>query len=420
MNWKNISVVYAKELKDTLRDRRTILSMILVPMLAMPALMFGMAVLSIKVLRSARAETPTVMILGGVDSPVVLAKLRELTTVRIVPTTDDYPALITDKKLRAAVRIPDGFDAAVGSENTPEVRIYHYEGEIRSGFAAQALERFFRDQRDARVTETIAARGLPANFVRPFEIRRENVAPPEKVAGNLIGAFVPYIIIILCLTGAMYPAIDLTAGEKERGTMETILCSPVARLDLVLGKFLLVVTAALATVMFAMLSMGLSFIAAGTILGKMIGGGAAGLPAAAAQAGAAGAGAGGGLPLMIDPMGVLAVFGLVIPVSIFFAALLLAIALFAKSYKEAQTYVSPLIFLSIIPAIAALLPGFELNLGLAFVPVLNISLVSKEILSGVYDWTHIGVVFGSMCAYAAAALAFCVAMFRRESVLFRG
>lgn len=406
MNWNSISVVYRKELKDTLRDRRTIISMIVVPMIVMPAIMFGMTILSVKVVKKARAETPTVMILGGDDSPDIVAKLRELSTIRVVPKADDYASQITDKKLRAAVEIPPGFDGAIGSGSPPQVKIYHYEGEIKSGFAAQALERFFRDLRDARVSKAVVARGLPENFVRPFEIKRENVAPPEKVGGAIIGAFVPYIIIILCLTGAMYPAIDLTAGEKERGTMETILCSPVDRLDLVLGKFLLVMTVALTTVVFAIMSMGLSFVVGGTIVGKMIGGGAA--KAAA-----------GGLPFTIDPTGVLAVFALVIPVAVFFAGLLLAIALFAKSYKEAQTYVSPLIFLAIIPSVAAMLPGFELNTALAFVPVLNISLVSKEILSGVYNWLHIAAVFGSMCVYAAAAIAFCLAMFSRESVLFR-
>jgi sodium transport system permease protein len=222
---------------------------------------------------------------------------------------------------------------------------------------------------------------------------------------------VPYIIIILCLTGAMYPAIDLTAGEKERGTMETILCSPIGRLDLVLGKFLLVLTAALSTVVFAIVSMGLSFVAGGMFLGKMMGSG--GMPNAAGAAS-------GGLPFTIDPMGVVTVFALVIPVSVFFAGLLLAVALFAKSYKEAQSYVSPLILVAIVPSVLGLLPGFELNSTLALVPVLNICLVSKEILSGVYNGTHIAIVFGSMCAYAAASLAFCVTMFKRESVLFRG
>lgn len=410
MNWRDTSLVFAKELKDTLRDRRMIISMIVVPMIIMPAIMFGFAAVMVKVVKKARAETPTVMILGGEDSPGIVGRLQALETVEVVPATDDYASRISDKKLRAAVRIPEGFDAALGTGTTPEVKIYHYEGEMKSGFAAQALDRFFREVRDSQVAGAVAAKGLPENFTRPFDIRRENVAPPEKVGGNLFGGFVPYIIIILCLTGAMYPAIDLTAGEKERGTMETILCSPIKRLDLVLGKFLLVMTASLATVAFAILSMGLSFMIGGPIVGKMMDGGAK----------AAGAAAAGGLPFTIDPVGVLAVFALVIPVSIFFAGLLLAISLFAKSYKEAQSYVSPMMILAIVPAIAAFLPGFELNTALALVPVLNISLVSKEILTGVYDPGHISLVFLSMCAYALASIGFCLAMFRRESVIFRG
>jgi len=411
MNWRDIKLVYLKELKDTLRDRRAIISMIVVPIVIIPVMMFGFSAAMIKTVKKAESETPTVMILGGEDSPVIVGKLRELKTIKVVPASDDYAAQISDKKLRAAVEIPRGFDSTVGTADTPEVRIYNYDKEIRSELAARAVDRFFRELRDTNVKEAIVARGLPANFVTPFNIQTRNVAPPEKVGGNLFGGFVPYIFIILSLTGAMYPAIDLTAGEKERGTMETILCSPVGRLDLVLGKFLLVMTASLGTIGFTLLSMAGSFMIGGPIIGRMAGAG---------TANAGGAAAGGGLPFSIDPAGVLAVFSLVIPVAVFFAGLLLAIALFAKSYKEAQTYVSPIMILAIVPAIAGFLPGVEMNVRLALVPVLNICLVSKEILSGVYNPTHIAIVFGSMCTYAAAALAFCVAMFKRESVLFRG
>jgi sodium transport system permease protein len=411
MNWRDISVVYFKELKDTLRDRRAIISMIVVPMLIIPVMMFGFSAVMIKMVTKAKAETPTVMIIGGEDSPLVVERLRSNPRIQIVEYSDDYAARISDKKLRAAVRIPDGFDAAVGTSDTPEVKIYHYGGEIKSGFAVQAVDEFFRELRDEHVRDAVAARGLPENFVRPFEFRRENVAPPEKVGGNMIGGFIPYIFIILCLTGAMYPAIDLTAGEKERGTMETILCSPVGRLDLVLGKFFLVMTASLGTIGCTLLSMAISFMIGGPIIGRMMG------PQAVKASGAASA---GGLPFAIDPMGVMAVFALLLPVAVFFAGLLLAVSLFAKSYKEAQTYVSPMVFFAIVPAMAAFVPGVDMNPVLALVPVLNISLVSKEILSGVYDWAHIAIVFGSMNVYAAASIAFCVAMFRRESVLFRG
>ena len=254
----------------------------------------------------------------------------------------------------------------------------------------------------------LAAQGLPASFIKPFEIRSANVAPLEKVGGNMVGGIIPYFFIILCFMGAMYPAIDLTAGEKERGTMETILCSPIARIDLVVGKFLLVLTASLATVVFSLLSMGATFVVGGLLLAQ----GGGGVAAAAAKGSAA------QLPT-IDPLGLLAVVAMVLPVAVLFAAVLLTIALFAKNYKEAQSYVSPLIIVIILPAMMAMLPGVELNTRLALVPILNISLVSKELVSGVWHWHYLALIFGSSCLYAAAALALCVRMFNRESVLFR-
>jgi sodium transport system permease protein len=191
--------------------------------------------------------------------------------------------------------------------------------------------------------------------------------------------------------------------------METILCSPVTRIDLVVGKFLLVLTASLSTVLFSLLSMGATFMLGGVLLAQ---GGGGGVAAAAAKGGAA------QLPT-IDPLGLLAVVAMVLPVAVLFAAVLMTIALFAKSYKEAQSYVSPLIIVIILPAMMAMLPGVELSTRLALVPILNLSLVSKELVSGVWHWHYLALIFGSSCLYAAAALALCVRMFNRESVLFR-
>ena len=233
------------------------------------------------------------------------------------------------------------------------------------------------------------------------------MAPPEKVGGNAFGGFIPYFIIILCFTGAMYPAMDLTAGEKERGTMETLLCSPVRRLNIVLGKFLMVLTASVTTIFLSILSM-----AASAAIGMMSFGGSAGPAAAGAKA------AGNAIP-SIDPLGLVGVVAMVAPVAVLFAALLLAISLFAKSYKEAQSYVSPLIIVIIMPAMLATLPGIELSAGTALIPILNLSLVCKEMLSGVWHWNFIGLIFGSSSLYAAIALTLAVKMFNREDVMFR-
>ncbi len=410
MNGRNILTVYLKELKDALRDRRTLMSTIIVPLFIMPVLLSVVTKVTSSVVSKARAETPVIVILGGEDSPAVVEQLKQSRKLRVAAPMEDWRQQIADKKIRAAVAIPAGFAAGLNAGAAPPVMIYHYEGEMKSKFGVDELETFFRDLRDRTVADRLAAKALPANFVKPFEFKRENVAPPEKVGGNLVGGFVPYLIIMLCLVGAAVPATDLTAGEKERGTMETLLCSPVARLDIVLGKFLLVLTGSLSAMVLALVSMGLTFF----VIGSMFAGGgpAAKLAATAAVASAA--------PLpSIDPFGILGVLAMVLPVAVLFSAVTLTIGLFAKSAKEAQSYLAPLMFVVILPAVIGTLPGIELNLRLALVPLLNLSLVCKEMLSGVWHWHYIVLIFSSSCIYAAAALGVAVWMFKREDVIFR-
>ncbi|HKB56155.1 MAG TPA: ABC transporter permease, partial [Lacunisphaera sp.] len=331
MNWSNIVTVYLKELRDMLRDRRTIISMIVVPTLIMPLIMFGVGSIMTRIMKQARTEIVSVMVLGGADSPGVVASLKADRKFRVVPESADYKQLISDKKVRVAVDIPAGFEATLKSGNTQTVSLYYYEGELKSGFGVKALQDFFTALRDKTVEARLTDRGVPAAVIKPFIVKRQNVAPPEKVGGNAIGGFIPYLIIILSFTGAMYPAMDLTAGEKERGTMETLLCSPVRRINIVLGKFLMVLTASLTTVLLSLVSMGVS---AG--IGVIY----FGSSPSAQSAQQAMAAEGGTIPL-IDPVGLIGVAALVLPVAVFFAAMLLAISLFAKSYKEAQSYVSP-------------------------------------------------------------------------------
>jgi sodium transport system permease protein len=402
MSLRNIGIVYRKELMDSLRDRRTLISMVVVPILIMPLLTVGMGVLMSDVIGKAKQQIPKVMVLGGGDSPQIMTELHALKDIEIVPARSDYANEISDKQIRAAVEIPPGFDAAVQSGQQVTIKIDDYEGDLSSGLAADTLRKALRDYRDATVSRRLESRGLPDTLITPFDIKDQNVAPPEKVTGAEIGGIVPYIVILLCLTGAMYPAIDLTAGEKERGTMETILSSPVSRLHLVLGKFLMVLTASLATAALAVTSMGVSFgIGRGMLMSMASGGDSS------------------AMQLTITLKSVLAVFGMVVPLAVLFSAALLAIALHAKSYKEAQSYISPLIPIIIVPAIVSMLPGVELNAHLALIPVLNTSLISKEIITGTYHWKFIGLIFASSCAYAGIALGIAVKLFQREDVLFR-
>jgi len=379
--------------------------MVVVPIVIMPLMSIGIGTLMIKVIGKAQEEIPKIMILGGENSPRALADLKAIKGVDVVPSTPDYRQQISDKKVRAAVDLPSDFDKSLDDGRVASVKIYDYAGDLNSGFAADKLEKSLRDYSDSTVKRRLESHNLPADFVKPFEVEKQNVAPPEKVSGAAIGGFLPYFVIILCVTGAMYPAIDLTAGEKERGTIETILCSPVSRTHLVLGKFLMVLTAALCTAILAIISMGVSFRVAKAWMASAIAAGKGG--------------ADNPFNFSIGLEAIAAVFFMVLPLAVFFSATLLAIALFAKSYKEAQSYLSPLIILVVLPAIAGILPGVELNARLAMIPVLSTSLVCKEIVSGTFHWNYIGLIFLSSCVYASAALFIAVKLFQREDVLFR-
>src|SRR5215468_4924995 len=262
MNAQAVGIVYRKEFTEWVRDRRTLISTVLVPLLLFPLVMVGFSFLAASLVGRAKNETPKVMILGGQDSPELLASLGKLDTLEIAPYSSNWKEQISEKQIRAAVEIPPNFQSALEKGQDETVKIYYYEGEIKSSFGADRIEKFLKDYRDRVVKDRLAAKNVSASVLKPFEIKQENVAPPEKVSGATVGGFIGYLVVLLCMTGAMYPAIDLTAGEKERGTMETILSSPVSRTDLVLGKFFLVLSAALATAALSVLSMGISFAAA--------------------------------------------------------------------------------------------------------------------------------------------------------------
>lgn len=411
MNWKNILTVYGKELRDMLRDRRTLISMIVIPTIAMPGLFAVVVAISFKVQREVASTPPSVMVLGGEDSPGVRNALLNNPKLKITPPQDNWRQLISDKKLRVAVELPPGLDAALARGESVPIKIYNYDSELRSDRAVRELRGFFSAMSEKIVAARLAERGLLPAAIKPLEVKTENVAPLEKVGGNFIGGIIPYFFLILAFTGAMYPAMDLTAGEKERGTMETLLCSPVGRVDLVLGKFLMILTASLATVAFSLISMGVTLVVGGSIIAERIGGGNAASAARAAEKMSA--------MMTIDPVGMVAVLGMVLPMVVLFAATLFTISLFAKSFKEAQSYVSPLIVVIIMPAMIGMLPGVELNWRLALIPILNVSLASKELVSGVWHWNLLGLIFGSSCLYAGIALALAVRMFKREDVIFR-
>lgn len=401
MSLRNVGIVYRKELREAVRDRRTLVSSLLVPLLLFPLLTAGLGAAISVLMGQANEEVYKVMLLGGSDSPQIVDDLRKLKTIEIVSPAENWKDQIVDKQIRAAVEIPKGFQDDLSSQQPATLKIYNYEGDLKSSLATDRIKERLDSYRDGLVKESLSARNISVATLKPFLVEKQNVAPKEKVGGAAFGGVIGYMVILLCMTGCMYPAMDLTAGEKERGTMETILSSPISRTHLVLGKFFLVLTTSLVTAALSVMSMGVSF----WVLERLHAFDKAGSDAAQLQ-------------LSIGIKQVLSVFIMVLPLAVLFSAAVMTVSLFAKSYKEAQSYITPLMFIVIIPAVCAMLP-IDLNAKLALVPILNASLLCKELVVNTYHWNYIAIIFFSTCVYAAAALFIAVKMFQREDVLFR-
>ena len=403
MNLKNIRVVYNKERTDMLRDRRTVFNMLLFPLIMFPIISIGFSRMENMFREKAKKEAAQIMVLGAEHAPTLDAELRTSGKFEILPFAADFKQQISDKKLRAAVEFSPGFEQALHAGNgpAPVLTLYFYRTELRSELTVRGLEELIGKYRTEIVQSRVLSQGMSAASLTPVITKEQNVASAEKVSGVRMGAIIPYFIIIFCLMGALHPAMDLTAGEKERGTLETILASAVSRGELVMGKFLLVLTTSLITAVISLISYSATLKFA---------------PSAAAR------GVGSAtkdMTIHFSLQAVLMVFVMVLPLAVLFAATLVAISLMARSYKEAQSYTGPIMLAAIVPAIASILPGIELNPALALIPVLNVSLVSKELLSGSLPWASIAVVFISTCFYAAIALGIAVLQFQREEVLFR-
>jgi sodium transport system permease protein len=394
MDLRRIGIVYRKEVVESLRDRRTIISTIVIPLILFPLIFVAFGGFASGVMKSVQAERSKIAISGAEHAPKLVSKIRETPSFEIVGA-ENFQTRISEKQLRALLEIPPDFEARSGT-NVPVATIHFHAGEFRSQTALRNLQRILREYRDEVVTSTLAQHGVDKGALVPFQVKELNEAPPKKVAANLVGGLIPYMIIFLSFVGCMAPALDVTVGEKERGTMETVLASAIGRTELVLGKFLVVVTISAVTTVMSLLSNALMLL----------------IPTLLATRGTA-------MAFDVSGVGLVGIFILIAPLTVTFAAVQMTIATLARNYREAQTYVSPLMIVALVPAIAGLLPGFDLNMKLAWIPILNVCLVSREVLSGTFHWGLLGIVFLSSCIYATAALAAVIKAFKSESVLFR-
>ena len=303
--------------------------------------------------------------------------------------------------LKAAVEkkeIAAGVEPIVLPSGVKEVRIYADQTREGSGVAAGKIRTALDLFKENLAKQQLLARGVPAEVLSPFTVKRVDLAPAKKMAGMFWGSMLGYVVVLLMFSGGMYPAIDLTAGEKERRTLEVLLSAPAGRDEIILAKILATTSAVAITALLSVLSLVVSlryadFGKASKVLKP------------------------GGMPL--DPSVIALVMLALVPTAIMAASIMVAIALFAKSFKEAQSYLTPLVMAVIFPLIAGMLPGIQLTPALALIPLFNVCQLIKEIFQGDFNRLSFAITMASNVVYAGIAFYAAVQVFKSEKVLFR-
>ena len=392
-------IILIKELTDMIRDRRTMFMMVVMPLVVIPLLAITAIKLTQSQIEKAKDKELRVAVIGETAAPELFKRLSKEENFFLVTmtNTDSARAMTAEQTLDGVVIIPQDFSEFVEGDKQATIRLIFKSSESLNA-ARRRIEAII-DQYDREiVNERIGRLQLDETLFDAIAIEREDVASTEEKFAENAGGFLPYIFIIFGFMGSIYPALDLGAGEKERGTLETILSSPASRFDIVMGKFLVVLLFSIATAFLAMLGV--------LIMVYQF------LPTIETNITQT-------VMDMLGPRRIFIIMSMVLPVSAFFAAVALAISIFAKSFKEAQSMMAPLNIIIILPAMIGMLPGFKLSAVTAAIPILNLSLATKAILGGSADPILIAEVYLSLFFLAGVSIYGCAKWFNREETLFR-
>lgn len=386
-----IKAIYKKEMLDLVRDRRTLISMVAVPVLVMPLMMVVMTRVVDNMDRKSKEDSKTMSVAVRATDPEIAAALKKAGMI-VSDQTGDPRAAIESKKANAGVEEVPGA--------TPVLKVYDDDSNPASRSLADRIRIALNEMKDARIKRSLAASGVPLSALTPFTVLKVNVAPERRMAGMIWGTMLGYLLLLLMFSGGMYPVIDMTAGEKERKTLETLLSSPAGRDEIVLAKIFAAMTAIALTAALTLTSIVFS------VKNNRM---SSSSPEARAMMQT--------IPIDAHTVGLIALT--LIPMIIFAASVMIAIAIHARSFKEGTSYLTPLILLVLFPAILGGMPGMELTPVLCLIPIFNASQLIRAVMLGEFPLVPFAITLASNLVYAGIAFYIARMRFEDETVLFR-
>lgn len=388
--------IFKKELRETLRDRRTVITMIIVPTLIFPVIMNVFVSISSKFQEDQMSKEVKIGLVSpdnGALKSEMMNLPKELGKRKFIVYKDSMSLIkaIRDKKADFGYYLPVSAQKKYDAMEQIEVKIFHNGTDVgmedRAESYLSVIKTKWKAQRFIKLK-------LTESLVEPIKTVASNVASNQEMIGKLAGGFLPYLFIIFSFMGCMYPAIDLFTGEKERMTIETLLTAPVQRWKLLIGKMGVVVLSGLLAATCSLLGLflaveGFQLVKDPELL-KVI-------------------------HDILSPSFIFLMYLLLIPLVVFFAGVMVPLAIRAKSFKEAQSTIAPMNILVVLPAMVGFFPGIELNEITAMIPIVNIVLATKELIAGTLEWYLVFISFAVMLTLAAIAVTLSYRKFESET-----
>lgn len=384
MNWRDVWILYRRELRSALRERAIVVNSILMPIFLYPLMLWIMFSGIVFVQGLSSREESRIALFGLPEAHAEirdsLEAIEQVVLEEDVETTEEAADLVREGELEAAVEF---LPAAGGLSGNMRVRITYDRAESRSGQARGRVEGVIRSYRDRWLEREALALGAEAEDLAQFGIERENVSTGGEMGALLLGSMVPLFLVIMVALGCFYPAIDATAGERERATWETLMTVAASRGSVVAAKYLYVATLGVAAGVLNVIAMTASM---GVIIAPMLAGTNEQFSFR--------------IPMLSVPVMILGAWAL----AMFFAAAMMILASFARTFKDGQAMVTPIYWLALLPLLLGQSPDQRLDPKLALIPIANVAQMIKDAITGTYNWPLIALSMAEMVVLVALCL----------------
>ncbi|MBF8270634.1 MAG: ABC transporter permease [Gammaproteobacteria bacterium] len=388
---RGISTVFRKEVRESLRDRRAVFNTLLLGPILFPVLFLGLAYFGVSLQEERAEKTLEVPVIGQEHAPNLVEFLQQQGMV-VLPPPDDPEALVREQKAEVIIRIPDDF-ADHWREGTPApVEVIADPSRRESGTALNRVRWILNGYNQLIGRLRLQLRGISSNLDSPIQIKDVDLSTPKSRA-LMVMIFLPYILMLTAFTGGLHQAMDSTAGEKERQSLEPLLINPVARWQIMSGKML-------ATNFFAFASLTLTLLSFKLFLPFM--------PIDQL-----------GLDLHLSSQAVLKILLVIAPVTVLAAALLTLLAAYAKTYKEAQSYMGLVILIPIIPSMLFMVNPVKPETHMMWPPLFSQNLLIGEIVRGeTIPALWLGLSFGGTLTLGLILAAIAATLYNRPKLIF--